>query len=223
MTKPKQCPTCGQPHAPNRCTAHRRSDGAQCGNDPMQGQRVCRMHGGSTKKSRAKGARVVAEVQAVKAVATLGLAVDVSPTEALLEEVRWTAGHVGWLRARVQELDEQTRDTGTNATGRHPLVWGVTEESEKTGGDDWGSKTVEKAAPSIWYQLYDNERKHLVAVCSAALKAGVEERRVQLAEQQGVLLAQVIRAILHDLGLTAKQQTLVGTVVPKHLRAIGAL
>lgn len=200
----------------------------------MHGQRVCRMHGGKTPGALAKGAARQAEEEARRAVATLGLAVDVSPAEALLEEVRWTAGHVAWLRARVQELEdrallirpgegEDPEDIGAlGKTSAHPLVWGQTEYSSKTGGEDWGTRTVEKAAPSIWYELYTRERKHLVDVCTAALRAGVEERRVQLAEQQGHLLAQVIRAILHDLGLTTTQQQLVATVVPKHLRAIGA-
>ena len=53
-----------------------------------------------------------------------------------------------------------------------------------------------------------------------AIKAGVEERRVRLAESQGELVAGVIRAILSDLGLTVEQQALVGEVVPRHLRLL---
>ncbi len=80
--------------------------------------------------------------------------------------------------------------------------------------------TTHEAKPSIWYVLYENERKHLVQVCSAALKAGVEERLVRLAEQQGDLVAMVIRRILDDLDLTAEQQGRVGEVVPRHLRLV---
>lgn len=200
---PKRCAQCGQPHT--ACTAHRR-DGDPCGMKPIRGLAVCRMHGGSTKRAKAKAARKQAEVEAVKAVATLGLAVDISPTDALLEEVRWTAGHVAWLRQRVEELDEEA------------LTWGTTQQAS---GPE-GTTITEKAGPSIWYELYAQERRHLVVVCAAALRAGVEERRVQVAEAQGAQLAAVIRSILGDLRLTAAQQQLVGTVVPRHLRAIGS-
>ncbi len=79
---------------------------------------------------------------------------------------------------------------------------------------------TQEAVPSIWYTLYSRERDHLVKVAAAAIKAGVEERKVRLAEQQGDLVALVIRRILTDLHLTPQQIDLVPTVVPMHLRAI---
>lgn len=199
---PKQCSTCGQPHA--RCTAHRR-DGTPCRTHPVKGLTVCRMHGGSTKRAKAKSARKQAEDQAAKAVTTLGLATDISPAEALLEEIRWTSGHVQWLRSKVQELNPDE------------LTWGTVETTQ----DHMGTTIKDKAGPSIWYELYTRERQHLVTVAAAALRANIDERRVRLAEAQGEQLAAVIRAILDDLRLTSAQQRLVGTVVPRHLRAIG--
>jgi len=192
----------------------------------MTGGTVCASHGGSAKQVRAAAARRSAEQAAREAVVTLGLPVDVTPTEALLDEVRWTAGHVHWLRAKVAEHDERA------------LVWGVTRTEAEAGaalligidgdGDvtDVGSapstKIIQAASPSIWYELYAKERAHLVAVCTAALRAGVEERRVRLAEQQGDLVATAIRRILDALNLTPDQQQLVGDVVPRELRAIAA-
>jgi hypothetical protein len=61
----------------------------------------------------------------------------------------------------------------------------------------------------------------LASYAAAALKAGVEERRVRLAEQQGALVAQAIRNILDALHLTPAQLELVPTVVPAQLRLIG--
>ncbi|WP_235939394.1 hypothetical protein [Occultella kanbiaonis] len=143
---------------------------------------------------------------------TFGLPVDIAPSEALLEEVRWTAGHVQWLRGRVQELD----DDGTH----HSLVWGETKVTDKGSGVAPGTDTVESSAPSIWYILYAKERDHLVAVCAAALKAGVEERRVRLAEQQGELVATVIRRILDELQLTVEQAGRAPEIAARHLRLI---
>lgn len=189
---PKQCPTCGHPHAADKCSAHRKSDGRQCGNDPMHGQSVCRMHGGSTKRSKAKAARVIAQVELVAAVKTLGARRDIDPTEALLEEIQWTAGHVGWLRDQVQELSP------------HELTWGITKE--KSGGDDRG--TTEEAKPSIYYVMYTQERKHLLAAITAAKAIDIDERQIRLAERQGQLLWQAMTAFQQSL-LAAVLQLLV--------------
>lgn len=224
---PMPCGKCGQPHA--RCRAHRKSDGEPCTQRPMHGQGVCKVHGGMASQNRTAAARRLEEDAARAAVVTLGLPVDISPSDALLEEVRWTAGHVQWLRAKVQQLEDPSlvrahEGWGVDDTGAprnaHALTWGQTEYRDTTGGENAGTTTVEKAAPSIWYVLYESERKHLITVCSHALKAGVEERRVRLAEAQGEQVAGAIRAILADLGLTSDQQARVSEVVPRHLRLL---
>ncbi|PYG00178.1 hypothetical protein SAMN05216184_104117 [Georgenia satyanarayanai] len=219
-----------------QCSATAKSTGQQCARQAIAGGTVCRVHGGATQRARAAAARRVAEQQALAAVTTLGLPRDISPTEALLEEVRWTAGHVQWLRGKVQELEQQpsreVEDSDgelADLGGQHSLVWGVTRE--KTGGDDRG--TTQEAAPSIWYVLYERERKHLVTVASAALKAGVEERRVRLAESQGALVAGVIRRVLDGMleqllaagmapGMRDVWQESVVEIVPRELRALAA-
>jgi hypothetical protein len=160
-----------------------------------------------------KAVSVIAESRARDLVETYGRKVETTATEALLDEVQWTAGHVAWLRDRVREIENLETDPGS---GEHPLVWGKTRR--KTGGEDWGE--TEEAAPSIWLKLYQQERTHLVKVCSEAIRAGIEERRVRLAEQQGALVAQVIRAILTDLDLSAEQQARIPEIVPRHLRAL---
>lgn len=226
MTTPKKCARCGEVHVASKgrrgCAGHSKKTGKPCRKAPVIGAEVCTSHGGAAKQVRAAAARRREAQAAKEAVATLGLPVDISPTEALLEEVRWTAGHVYWLRRKVQELDEaaglvnEHGDQIINPGERHALTWGTTKV--KTGGEDSG--TTQEAKPSIWYALYENERKHLVVVCTAALRAGVEERRVRLAEQQGDLVATAIRRILDALNLTPAQQQLVGQVVPRELRAI---
>lgn len=200
------------PSMAQRCTAKAKSTGVQCARYAIEGASTCRVHGSGSKKAKAAAARRVAEAKAAaeaeKAVVTLGLSRDVSPSEALLEEVRWTAGHVDWLRDRVREVE------------RDELVWGKTKVKDGYGPMGPSAETVEGATPSVWYDLYERERKHLVAVCTAALRAGVEERRVRLAEAQGEQVAAVIKAILGDLQLTAAQQERVGEVVPRRLRLL---
>ncbi len=139
---------------------------------------------------------------------TYGRPIDTNPVEALLDEVRWTAGHVAYLRDKVRELEAEA------------LVWGKTEQVEKTATEFAGTDTTEAAKPNLWLTLYQAERKHLVDVCKAAIGAGIAERQVRLAEQQGQMIVGVIQAILGDLKLSAEQRALVPEVVPRHLRAV---
>lgn len=218
------CEKCGQAHVnrngdANACVGHKRAEDGTltpCRNFPRRGATVCAYHGANTPQARAAAEARLAEQEATKQVKTLGLALDITPTDALLQEVQWTAGHVQWLREKVQEIDE------------HELVWGKTRVKE--GGEDRG--VTEEAKPNVWLALYQSERDHLVKVCSAALRAGVEERKVRLAESQGDLVVAVIRRILDGLlaalltaglsdeRLNAAWTTAVADIVPRELRAI---
>lgn len=247
------CDKCGTAHVTYAgkpaCAGHKKTDDGTrvpCKNHPRQGATVCGYHGGNTPQARAAAQARLAEQEATRQVKTLGLPIDISPTDALLREVQWTAGHVEWLRGKVQELEEQvTHYTAPEGEedeaqffskhpnhARHGLVWGKTKIVDKGSGPAPGTDTTESATPSIWYVLYGQERDRLIAVCSAALRAGVEERKVRLAESQGDLVVTVIRRILDGLlaalltaGLSddllhTAWTTAVADVVPRELRAI---
>lgn len=189
-------------------------EGELCSLPPAEGAKRCWRHGGKAPQVQAAAARRVAQAaaqeQMVKAVKTLGLPVDIDPGKALLDEIHWTAGHVAWLREKVQELEEQD------------LVWGKEKHEDGVGPQGLVDVTTEKAGPSVWYELYMKERDHLAKVCALALRAGIEERKVKLAESQGALVADVIRRILNALGLTPEQQALVPRIVPQQLRLLAA-
>lgn len=161
---------------------------------------------------------------------TYGRKLDITATQALHDEVCWTAGHVQWLRQCVQAIEskaaaddvwgrtEDSESSGPDEFRNHPLVWGLTKV--KVGGEDEG-ETFEASA-SVWLQLYWKEREHLVKVSTAAVKAGLDERMVKLAENQGKLVADMLRAVLGDLELTEEQHARALEVVPRHLRALSA-
>lgn len=127
---------------------------------------------------------------------------DVDPGAALLEEIRVTLAHVQWLRGKVAEPSSQE------------CTWGTIHHEEGVGPEGPIDGTTEKAEPSVRYQLYCRGRDHLVKVSAAALKAGIEERKVRLAEQQGQLVAAFLKQIFDALHLTIAQQGLLPTIVP---------
>lgn len=192
------------------CKAHNRQ-GGPCRQPAVPGAVVCRYHGGRSPQVLAAAKARLQQAALEEASVTFGLPVDVSPEEALLAEVRRTAGHVAWLGARVAELDAEA------------LSWGRSEEVRKGSGEFPGTDTTSAARPPVVVELYQRERKHLVAVCEAAIRAGVSERLVRLAEGQGRLVVEVIRRVLDRLDLTDGQRVLVGSVVPEELRAVAAL
>ncbi len=140
------------------------------------------------------------------AVASFGLTRDIGPLEALLEEVQRTAGHVAWLGEQIAALDPAI------------LIWGITEKKftlieGPSGGQSperstHASRVEVKEGPSVstWLELYNSERKHLVRVCAVATSCGIAERQVQIAEEQGKLIARVISGVLSDLGVSLERQ-----------------
>lgn len=176
----------------------------------------CRRHGGSTPTHQLAAQRELAR----QAVIAYGLPQDIPTDVALLEEVARTAGHVQALAGMVAEIPMED------------LAWGISEQTTKKvtlggdGEDDDGvegvvTETKRKAAPHVLINMYLTERKHLVDVCKTVAGLEIEDRRVKLAEQQGALLATVVRAILGDLELSPDQWSKVPEVVPRHLRSIG--
>lgn len=201
MTDRPPCTRCGHTH--DRCTAHT-SAGNPCKKSPRVGQDVCANHGGNAPQAIAAAARRQQDRAALLAVETFGLPVQVDPHTALLEELHRTAGAVAWLGAIVADLD------------RENITWGLTRE--KIGGEDRG--TTKEAGTNAWVQLWQTERRHLVDVAKACVNAGIEERRVRLAEDAGRTLAGVVRAVLERLELTTEQRALVPVVVPEELRRV---
>lgn len=154
----------------------------------------CKFHGGNTPAGITHAERL----RAAEAVATFGLPISVTPQDALLQEVHRTAGTVAYLEGVVRELDQS----------------GLKQRTHDNKGMEW-----EK--PAVWVDMYQEERKHLVRVAAEAIKCGVAERAVALAEAQGQMLAQVIKAILTDLEVANDPR--VPEVVGRHLRSVSAL
>lgn len=126
---------------------------------------------------------------------TYGVPIEIDPADALLNEVQRTYGHVWYLLAKVQEQDPDA------------LVWGLATETDKGATEFPGVDRTYAAKPNAWLELYERERQRLVAVCTAALKAGVEERRVRLAEAQQQQTAEFMRRVVAAFGIPDTPET----------------
>lgn len=211
------------PQKPKRlCKGHSKQTGEPCKLPPVPGALVCRFHGGNTPQARAAAERRLAAASAQDAAQRLAVPIDTTPEQALLDEVKRAAGMVAFYQARIIEVDEFSEDP------HHDLVWGITKD-DKSG--EFPGPMFE-AAPNVWLTLFNQERDRLVRVASAAIKAGIEERRVKLAEQQGSLIAAVLKRILDEMltvaladspnTLPARWAEAVSIVVPRELRQLTA-
>jgi hypothetical protein len=190
------CTRCEQVHT--ACDKHRK-DGSPCGTSPIQGTTTCRMHAGKTTE------QVKQEVATRRALAELELDGDANPLDELLYEVQRAAAAVRWLSDKVNDLDEREITHGITRTVQHA---------------DGSRDVTASAAVNIWVRMWMEERDRLARVCKLTLDAGVDERRVRLAESQGRMIVDVIRATLADLHVEQTEE--VHQVVSRHLRAIGA-
>jgi hypothetical protein len=202
------CSRCRKVH--EKCTAHSKA-GRACGMNPPAGSDVCTKHGGAAPQVRAAAERRREEELARQAVARFALPIEIGPGEALLQEVHRSAGMVAWVEAQVVRITGEAPDT---------LVRGVRVTKRTDTDSGWSTSTEAGPSVHVWLDLWQKERRHLREVCRDALAAGIEERRVQLAEQHAAMIVTVLRGVLAELDLTDAQQALVGVVVPKHLRLV---
>jgi hypothetical protein len=162
----------------------------------MTGQKVCRMHGGSSPRALKAAANRQTEKAIQEAVTTYGLPRDIDPHTALIEELHRTAGIVSWLGIQVTALE-------------------ATDLAGPVGG---GKDSYPSYQPNVLVRLYQEERKHFADVAKICIQAGIAERQVRIAEQQGQLLAAVIQGVLTDLGVHDRPET--PGIVRKHLQLV---
>jgi hypothetical protein len=170
-----------------------------------KGRGRCKYHGGNTPTHNKQASRNLAKEIKITNEMIFGSPVDeISPEEAILQELARTAGHVEWLYQKVQLVGSQSALEGEDEN--KALI-----QYTKLG-----------ITPSVWIQMYQDERKHLMAVAKTASSMGIAERQVQIAEQQGKMLAMVIRNFMDDplMELTPTQRVNAPELIRKHLAAI---
>lgn len=173
---------------------------------------------------------------------------NMTPEQAMLEEVRRSIAMVRFLEERIArwnlnstQLDTIEKfvtapKTGTKGRGKDvfPLRDAVEEFMNALPDEDpdspWHLPPLMQVHHSTgissftdlreWLYLYREERSHLARVSKLTLDAGVAQRLVAIAEDQGQMLASAIRAVLNALQLTPEQAERVPIIVPPILRAV---
>lgn len=165
-----------EPSGQGACGAARHSDGAPCRMEAgwgtdHLGHGRCKLHGGCTPTHVNAARREMAQEAAVR----FGLPIEVDPQQALLDEVHRCAGMIAYFQHQVISIEEDHGEVTV------PTMFGP--------------------APTVYLALLGKERERLVKVAAECVRLGLDQRRVELAEQQGQLLATVLRGVLADLGV----------------------
>lgn len=136
----------------------------------------CKRHGGSTKLYQEH----VERKRAVAVAAEFGISRHTDPFRALEEELDRSAGLVDFymLQVRAIPLPDQM----------HGPVGG-------------GQGAIPEHKPNVWIVMLDAERDRFRRIADTCIKAGIAQRRVEIAEQQGQLLAAAVKGILMRCGI----------------------
>jgi hypothetical protein len=204
-----------------RCTATQKADGTPLKPHwAIKGGTVCAKHGGGAPQVRAAANARLTEEKARKALhiwATDPKAVESAdhPGDVLLEELARTVSVVRKLQLRITEEDPDA------------LVWGVSSADAGTVADAHGG-TVEvasirkEAKPSVWLNLYGEERDRLLGICRVVAQLNLDERKQRLDERTADMLYSLVRESFAEAGVAVETQDTVVAILSRRARLISA-
>jgi hypothetical protein len=184
--------------------------GAGWGTDHL-GFGQCKWHGGSTTASMIHEANNMA--------VALGVGIDVEPHEAILECVRLTAGEVLFCNEQIKGLSlDEVLETPEELIEREGT--GTTQDGTGVLDIDTTEKRYKMKMVNIWVRARGQAMDRLAKYSKMALDAGVNERRVRVAENYAGILAPVLRNVFEELELTEEQRERAPEILRKYLTAV---
>jgi hypothetical protein len=208
----------GSPNGATKCFefGHRNNRGEPCGANVIKGTTGCRRHAGKRpEKAKAEGA-VVTELRRWGLTSQVDL---VDPGQTLLKLVTQSASRADFLAGLLGDAydaaerlaaAERVPDGGDllsaesarldlervlNHGGVAALI-GNTYAADKQAGIFATGEAIRGLQA-----LENAERERCAGFAATAVKAGLAERMVRLAEQQGAMLATILVGALEDLGV----------------------
>lgn len=185
----------------------------------QKGGTLCLQRHGKAPQVKRKAAENLERQEAERRMAKALTSITPNPTfsdplQGLLWEVAMSAQAVEWLAEQVAQLnvpdpknsgipdtveailndeDDDRRNRWRDKLGR-PIIY-------QDPAALWGADHEGDGAPHILWKMWNEERERHVRTCAIAIKAGVSERMVALAEQQGTLVVRIITYMLDNLGV----------------------
>lgn len=181
-------------HGRWECASKRSRGRGQCHGIAQVGNPNCRMHPGQDadiKRAVELNRRRVG-----------GTPLNISPTEALLIEVRRGAGICAWLDAMVADLRERE------------VLWGKSKETRRDTGEFPGTEVTFSAELNGWIRYQQKERQMLVEATSAAVRANIQGEYLALAKAQGQRIFDAFEKALRQLSLSEDQWVVARKVIP---------
>lgn len=210
-----------------KCTAKSKQTGERCGQYPVPGGKVCRFHGGKAPQTQAaakkRKAKAKAEAAAQRMVALAGT--DQDPIEHLLESLHQAKALVEVWGSMVAELDEAAEEENADSKTRgelgyeqdtdpkSPYQLEVRSNDRLLALDRYGQAGVHPFV--VEYQNAIERRAKFAKLC---LDAGVEQRQVELYEQQVEIAHTAFEASLDALKLSAEQKKTARKAYAERLR-----
>lgn len=170
--------------------------GVRCGNWAMTGQEVCRLHGGSSPQALDAAKRRLEKARADGRIAEFLEEYGIEakhPHDGILEVVDKSGAMVAVLGLLVGELSPD-------------------------GGGLYGPDHLGDGRPHVLVEMYGDWLDRHAKACKLALDAGVDERRLRMAEAQASRLFSALSAALASAGLTTEQQFEIRSGLAAHLR-----
>lgn len=188
-----------------------------------KGYGPCKNHGGNLQniKDREQAAMIVAS--AMKVIPAFGEAVTTDPEQALLDLVSQSAALVSFYGAEVNRLAE--RDLPATVAGTFMRAV----QGYETGAGLFGPEvTVDKDGVEHiigeklrgMVVLWNEERDRLSKYAKTALSAGIERRRVEMAEHYGERIVVIVNNVLVQMGISADRLPEARTLIAAEFRQV---
>lgn len=147
--------------------------------------------------------RKIEEIRATARFGNFPIPEDMSPVDILMNELHRSAGFCHWIEIKfAEEFPDSLIALG------------------ETNYDDKGAMQTAPTNEREWIGIWQSERKHLAAVAKMCIDAGVDERRVSLAEKQSEIMFMLINEAFDMLHLSAEQKAIVPKVMPALIRQL---
>lgn len=141
----------------------------------------------------------------------MGSPKDIDPHEALLYAVRSAAGEVAYCDAQISRLyDDELFERPLRET--HVRL--------PSGNMELVEEKRDPEVISRWVDLRDTAVDRMARFAKMAIDAGIDERRVAVAEKVADVLAPLLANLAEDLDLTPKQRARLPEVLGSRLRQL---